>query len=65
MKIINAKWTPKVNMLLIKCDCGNKFWQRADRMKVYCSKCFKVGNNFDIKNKGVYFERNIKNVKTN
>jgi len=39
MRIINAKWTPKVNFLAIKCICGNVFWHRADRWKVKCPEC--------------------------
>lgn len=42
MQISNAKWTPQVNMLRIKCSCGNGFWHRADRWKVKCPKCSRV-----------------------
>jgi len=60
MKIINAEWTPKVNMLVIKCKCNNKFYHKADRIKIKCPKCGKIGNCFDVKNNGVHFERKIK-----
>ena len=39
MQITDAKWTPKVNLLKIKCRCGNEFWHRADRKKVKCFRC--------------------------
>ena len=40
MQIIDAKWTPKVNLLKIKCRrCGNEFWHRADRWRVKCPEC--------------------------
>lgn len=39
MKIINARWTPKVNMLIIRCDCGHEFEHRADRWGVKCLNC--------------------------
>jgi len=39
MQIIDAKWTPRVNLLKIKCPCGNEFWYRADRWRVKCPEC--------------------------
>ena len=39
MQLIDAKWTPKVNLLKIRCPCGNEFWHRADRRKVKCPEC--------------------------
>jgi len=39
MKIIDAKWTPKVNLLKIKCSCGEEFWHRADRWTLQCPRC--------------------------
>ena len=65
MKIIDAEWTPEINMLLIKCNCGREFWWRADRINVRCSKCERVENNFNIKNRGRYIEGSIKYGKTN
>jgi len=42
MLIVGARWTPKVNMLMICCThCGNRFEHRADRWKVMCVKCGK------------------------
>jgi len=43
MEIIDAKWTPKVNLLKIKCCCGNKFYHRADRKKVKFFNCNRAG----------------------
>lgn len=39
MKIVDATWTPSVNLLLIRCSCGNEFWHRADRWHVKCAVC--------------------------
>jgi hypothetical protein len=36
MVIINAVWTPKINLLLIGCQCGKLLWHRTDRWKVQC-----------------------------
>ena len=36
MKIVDARWTPRVNMLVIVCDCGHEFEHRADRWRVRC-----------------------------
>ena len=39
MKIIDAHWDSSVNVLKIKCECGNEFEQRTDRWKVFCPQC--------------------------
>ena len=39
MKIIDATWTPKVNMLTIECACGHQWGHRSDRWRVWCAKC--------------------------
>ena len=44
MKIINAVWTPDINILIIKCACGNKIRHRADSWNVRCLKCQAIGN---------------------
>jgi len=37
MRIVDAKWTPRVNMLIIKCTaCDRRFEHRADRWQVRC-----------------------------
>lgn len=36
MQIIDASWTPRVNMLIIQCGCGIMFRHRADRWTVEC-----------------------------
>lgn len=43
MKIIDARWTPRVNMLLIECLCGNRFEHRSDRWIVRCRRCGREG----------------------
>jgi len=39
MKIIDARWTPQINILLILCTCGNTFEHRADRWRCRCFNC--------------------------
>lgn len=39
MKVIDIKWTPNVNKLIILCDCGKKFEHRLDRWWVRCKVC--------------------------
>jgi len=36
MRIEGACWTPSINRLLIRCQCGNLTKQSADRWKVRC-----------------------------
>lgn len=36
MRIIDARWTPTINYLIIECECGLRFVHRADRWKVRC-----------------------------
>lgn len=44
LKIINAEWTPKYNLLIIRCDCRGVFKHRADRWVVKCPDCLKQEN---------------------
>jgi hypothetical protein len=39
MIITGAKWTPRVNLLVIVCPCGAEFHHRADRWIAHCPKC--------------------------
>lgn len=48
MQILDAKWTPTVNILEIACDCGWVILHRADRWKVRCEKCGAVGHKAQI-----------------
>jgi len=48
LKIITARWTPQVNILLIQCECGRKFKHPANRKIVKC-ECGKIENLFDIR----------------
>ena len=50
MKIVSAEWTPVVNILIVECDCAFKFKCRADRWKVVCPQCNKVGNLHSLRN---------------
>lgn len=49
MRIIDARWTKHVNYLLIECECGNRWWHRADRRKVVCHKCLSMEDLLDLK----------------
>jgi len=44
MKIIDAIWTPTVNLYVIQCDCGKEFQYRTDRWKIRCPFCYKEGS---------------------
>ena len=41
MQLLDAVWTPKINMVVIECDCGFMFQRRADMWKVVCPRCGK------------------------
>ena len=44
MWIRGARWTPKVNILVVLCSCDVEFECRADRWKVVCEQCKRTGN---------------------
>lgn len=45
VRIIDAKWTEKVNLLTIKCGgCNYVFDHRADRWNVICKQCGRITN---------------------
>jgi hypothetical protein len=39
MKIVDAAWGDKTNVLVIECECGRIFTHRADRWNVRCPSC--------------------------
>jgi len=39
-RIVDADWTPEVNILLIRCRCGVTAKHRADRWIFRCPSCF-------------------------
>lgn len=41
MKLLDAEWTPQVNLLVVQCECGRIFKTRVDRWTVVCPKCRK------------------------
>lgn len=43
MTLVDVFWTPKVNMLVVKCDCGRTFEHRLDCWTVRC-KCGRAEN---------------------
>ncbi len=49
MRIVEAKWTPRVNVLTIECECGKLFDHRTDRWRAKCPKCGTVQDLGDIR----------------
>lgn len=49
MKIIDAEWTPRCNLLVIRCGCGVRFRHRADRWRVQCPFCERRGHLRDLR----------------
>lgn len=39
MKMVDARWSRRVNMLTIQCDCGARFDHPANRRIMQCPKC--------------------------
>lgn len=48
MKLLDARWTPDVNMLLVGCDCRRTFDHRADRWTIKCD-CGAQANLSDLR----------------
>lgn len=40
MIITNVYWTPIVNMITVKCDCGNTFDWQTNISLIHCPKCY-------------------------
>jgi hypothetical protein len=36
VRITDVEWTPRVNLLTVRCECGAQWKHRADRWKVRC-----------------------------
>lgn len=39
MKIVNAFWTPKGNLIGYACDCGSEFSEPATKWTIKCPFC--------------------------
>jgi len=39
LKLIDAKWSPRVNILIIQCDCGSVINHAADKVLIHCVLC--------------------------
>ena len=60
--IIDATWTPKVNVLLIKCGrCYDEFRFPANRVNVSCPQCGSYDNMHRIKSRGAELNGNERN----
>jgi hypothetical protein len=57
-RIMDVRWTNKVNMLIIKCYCGEMYEHRADRWVMQCPHCRKKFNLFQAREE--YARRNDK-----
>jgi hypothetical protein len=51
--ITGARWTPRVNMIQMKCQCGKVFEHRADRWWAQCPECRNRDNLGPIRNRYV------------
>ena len=51
MRIVDAEWTEKCNLLTIECECGCSIPHWSDRWKVTCEKCGMEENLGDIRHK--------------
>ena len=40
MEVLDAYWTPRVNILFVQCACGEIFEVRANKRWVSCPKCY-------------------------
>jgi hypothetical protein len=49
MKIINARWTERVNILIISCFCGKTFEHPANRQWMRCPSCRRGKNLHDLR----------------
>ena len=49
MKIESAHWTPKGNILLIRCQCGHLLEHPANRRTVVCPQCQRVEDCLQLK----------------
>ena len=56
MRIVDAKWTPVVNMLIIDCECTGRISHRADRWNVRCIWCGNRANLTELRAR--YLEEN-------
>lgn len=56
MRITDAEWTRRVNLLHIECECGRKFAHPADRWTVKCPFCRKTAHLGRLRDE--YLERN-------
>ena len=51
VKIVDAEWTPQINMMVILCDCGVRFRHRADRWHVRCPQCGRRDHLRELRNR--------------
>lgn len=53
MIVVDAYWTPSVNVLFVQCDCGEIFEVRANKRWVSCPKCYSVADMLLLKSVSV------------
>ena len=49
MKLISARWTPRINLLQIACVCGEIIEHPSNRWSVYCPHCKRRAHLGDIR----------------
>jgi hypothetical protein len=50
MQIVEIQWAPRVDIYIIRCDCGQKFSHRADAFRAVCPHCGKSETVKELKN---------------
>ena len=53
MRVVNAYWAKRCNILIIRCRCGHEFKHPANRVRMICPLCKEEANAHEVKKKGV------------
>ena len=53
MRIVDAYWTPKVNMIVVLCDCGHRRECPTNRKVWWCNHCNRRIDVMKLKQKGM------------
>lgn len=65
MKVIDADWTPKGNMLTLACRCDNVFKHPSWRRWAVCNKCGAKGDLIELKSMDAERSMDIRKEKSN
>lgn len=53
VRIADTRWTPRVNLHLVRCPCGGAWEHRADRWRLRCPKCGATGHLGELRERWV------------